>query len=52
MNGAGAPLTNTYDHALAIAAAHVDGDLSQFDRYYDDRGALEAAQRAARARGW
>ena len=49
---AGAPADGTYDHALAAAAAHIDGDLSHFDRYYDVPGALDAARRAARDRGW
>jgi hypothetical protein len=48
---AGAPADGTYDHALAAAAAQVDGDLSHFERYYDVPGALDAARRAARDRG-
>jgi hypothetical protein len=48
---AGAPSEGSYEHALAVAAAHVDGDLSHFDRYLDVPGAIDAARRAARARG-
>src|SRR5262245_39484521 len=43
---AGAPSDGSYDHALAIAAAHVDGDLSHFERYFDVPGAIDTARRA------
>ena len=48
---AGAPSDGSYDHALAIAAAHSDGDLSLFASYFDVPGAIDTARRAARARG-
>ncbi len=47
----GAPSDGSYDHALAIAAAHIDGDLSRFERYFDVPGAIDTARRAARERG-
>jgi hypothetical protein len=48
---AGAPSDGSYDHALAAAAAHLDGDLSRFEHYYDVPGSIEAARRSARERG-
>lgn len=47
---AGAPADGAYDHALAIAAAHVDGDLARFERYLDEPLAIDSARRAAQSR--